>query len=657
MSEALPPAGAPPSAASWYEENRRYLLASIDRVRQALARSSAPAAEGAPVAPPVLPPAGLCPPPALDVLCGAFALTPFERDVLLLCAGVELDDEFAARCAALVGERARPHPTFGLAMTALPDGHWDATTPVAPLRRLRLIELLPGETLTTSPLRIEERVLHYLVGISYLDERLARCTAPVSPPEEMPPSHHELVAQIVALEQADKLSPPIIQLCHAAEADRDAAWGIAAAAARALGQKLQVLRISEAPADTSEREAIVSLWERELRLGAGALLIAYEEEETARAAFALAERLPGLRFLAGTEPGRAPTATIVRLDVQRPTKSEQRQLWQRHLGPLAATLNGQLDTLVSQFSLSSPGIRAASVRSVRSAATDRPLAGALWETCRTQLRAAMVGLAQRIEPATSWDDLILPAAQHDILREIAVHVRHRAKVCDTWGFAAKSARGLGVSALFSGASGTGKTMAAEILARELALDLYRIDLSQVVSKYIGETEKNLRRLFDRAEQGGAILLFDEADALFGKRSEVKDSHDRYANIEVSYLLSRMEVYRGLSILTTNQKSALDPAFLRRIRFFVSFPFPELSERTEIWRRAFPPDTPTQDLDPQKLARLNLAGGNIRNIALTAAFLAADSGEPVQMKHLLQAASRECAKLDRSVSAAEIGGWV
>ena len=235
-------------------------------------------------------------------------------------------------------------------------------------------------------------------------------------------------------------------------------------------------------------------------------------------------------------------------------------------------------------------------------------------------------------------------------------MRQRTTVYEAWGFAAKGSRGLGISALFAGASGTGKTMAAEVLAGELRLDLYRIDLSQVVSKYIGETEKNLRRVFDAAEEGGAILLFDEADALFGKRSEVKDSHDRYANIEVSYLLQRMEAYRGLAILTTNMKNALDTAFLRRLRFIVQFPFPDAAQRAEIWRRIFPADTPTDGLDIAKLARLNVAGGNIRNIALNAAFLAADAGQPVRMGHLLRAARSEYAKLEKVPAAAEIGGW-
>jgi SpoVK/Ycf46/Vps4 family AAA+-type ATPase len=230
-------------------------------------------------------------------------------------------------------------------------------------------------------------------------------------------------------------------------------------------------------------------------------------------------------------------------------------------------------------------------------------------------------------------------------------------VYDEWGFADRGSRGLGISVLFTGSSGTGKTMAAEVLANDLQLDLYRIDLSQVVSKYIGETEKNLKRVFDAAEEGGAVLLFDEADALFGKRSEVKDSHDRYANIEVSYLLQRMEAYRGLAILTTNMKQALDTAFLRRIRFVVQFPFPDSGQRAAIWQRSYPAQTPVRDLDYAKLAQLSVPGGNIRNIALHAAFLAAEAGEPVRMTHLLGAARVEYAKMERPLSETEIGGWV
>jgi SpoVK/Ycf46/Vps4 family AAA+-type ATPase len=272
-------------------------------------------------------------------------------------------------------------------------------------------------------------------------------------------------------------------------------------------------------------------------------------------------------------------------------------------------------------------------------------------------RPRLDDLAQRIESTATWEDLVLPEQQRQTLRDIRAHVQQRAKVYQNWGFAGKGGRGLGISALFSGASGTGKTMAAEVLAQELHLDVYRIDLSAVVSKYIGETEKNLRRIFDAAETGGAILLFDEADALFGKRTEVKDSHDRHANVEVSYLLQRMEAYQGLAILTTNLKGSLDQAFLRRIRFVVSFPFPDATGRAEIWQRIFPSLTPTEGLDVKKLAKLNAAGGNIRNIGLNAAFLAADAGEPVMMKHILQATRREYVKMEKTLTDVEIRGWV
>jgi SpoVK/Ycf46/Vps4 family AAA+-type ATPase len=261
-------------------------------------------------------------------------------------------------------------------------------------------------------------------------------------------------------------------------------------------------------------------------------------------------------------------------------------------------------------------------------------------------------LAHAIEPKAKWEDLELPAPQTQLLHQIAEQVGTRMAVYQDWGFADRMNRGLGISALFAGESGTGKTMAAEVLANELGLLLYRIDLSAVVSKYIGETEKNLRKLFDGAEDGGAILLFDEADALFGKRSEVKDSHDRYANIEINYLLQRMEAYRGLAILSTNMKTALDQAFVRRLRFIVNFPFPGPAERLAIWNKVFPLRTPLAELDYQRLSRLNLTGGSIHNIALNAAFLAAHAGTPVTMPLVLEAARNEFHKLEKPVNEAD-----
>jgi SpoVK/Ycf46/Vps4 family AAA+-type ATPase len=272
----------------------------------------------------------------------------------------------------------------------------------------------------------------------------------------------------------------------------------------------------------------------------------------------------------------------------------------------------------------------------------------LWQACRIAARAGMEQLATPIAAKAEWEQLVLPLEQKALLRQITDQVAQRNRVYDTWGFREKMNRGLGINALFAGESGTGKTMAAEVIANELQLDLFRIDLSAVVNKYIGETEKNLRKLFDAAEDSGAILFFDEADALFGKRSEVKDSHDRYANIEINYLLQRMESYRGLAILATNMKSALDKAFMRRLRFIVDFPFPAIEERKDIWRKVFPADTPVdKTLDYQRLASLNMTGGSIQNVALNAAFLAAQQNEGlVTMPLVLNAARTEFKKMER-----------
>ncbi|HXO43192.1 MAG TPA: ATP-binding protein, partial [Thermoanaerobaculia bacterium] len=335
-------------------------------------------------------------------------------------------------------------------------------------------------------------------------------------------------------------------------------------------------------------------------------------------------------------------------EVRPPAAAEQRDLWQAALAE-AGLAPSHLDPLVAQFRLGPAGIRAAcaAARSRLDTGAGGDALGLVWEACRALARPRLDDLARRSEAGAAWEDLVLPEEQLALLRRIASQVRQRFRVYETWGFAARGDRGLGVSALFTGASGTGKTTAAEVLGCELALDLYRVDLAAVVSKFIGETEKNLARIFAAAEEGGAVLLFDEADALFGKRSEVRDSHDRFANIEVSYLLQRLEAYRGLTILTTNFKENLDPAFLRRIGTVVDFPFPDRAQRGAIWRRIFPPQTPTAGLDCDRLARLTVNGGHIRNMALHAAFMAADAGEPVGMHHLHAAARHELAKLGRS----------
>jgi hypothetical protein len=651
---------------NWSSSNQRYLTAALAVVREVLEQHAArsagemEAATGPSHAQQALHEAAesMSAPSALETLCRTFRLSPFERDVLLLSAGAELDSSFSRLCADAQGDPTRTYPTFSLALAALPDAHWSALTPAGPLRHWRLIELGAGSSLTLSPLRIDECVLHFLTGTPHLDERLVGLVEPLRAAGELVPSHAALAQRIAAAwsQASGRSALPVIQLCGD---ERPGKRAVAAAACAALGLGLNVMPAQFIPANASELEALIRLLGREAALSATALLVDCDELDTADAARAgaisrLIERTAGPLIVTSRERQPVLERLTITLDVSKPSAGEQRTVWQHALGEAAHQLNGQVDRLVTQFSLSTPTIHAACAEATTD---DSPLnAHQLWDACRMQARPRLDNLAQRIEPAAGWDDLVLPAQQRETLRDIAAHVRHRATVYESWGFGSKGSRGLGISALFAGASGTGKTMAAEVLAGELRLDLYRIDLSAVVSKYIGETEKNLRRVFDAAEEGGAILLFDEADALFGKRSEVKDSHDRYANIEVSYLLQRMETYRGLAILTTNLKNALDTAFLRRIRFIVPFPFPDAAQRAEIWQRIFPADTPTDGLDVMKLSRLNVAGGHIRNIALSAAFLAAGANEPVRMPHLLRAARSEYAKLEKPLTESEIGGW-
>ncbi|MDC0744840.1 ATP-binding protein [Polyangium mundeleinium] len=598
-------------------------------------------------------------PAAIERIAAAFELSSFERDILLLCVGVELDPGLAGYCALLQGDRSRARPTFEVALSALPDAHWSALTPERPLRRYRLIEIMAGPTLTTSPLGVSERILHSLVGIDQLDERLGLLLAPELGPRALAPTHRALAADIVQLWSRDAPSSwPVVALSGE---ERSGKLGVATSAAAAQGLTLHVLHAADLPSSHAERDELLRLWEREARLSPSALFLDCEEMEAPgalRIALSFADRCWGAVFLASRFPARLERRAVTSFEVSKLGATEQRLVWREALGPAAEVLEGHLDTLVASFNLGAGSIQTLGhqVSAHFESEGAEGLAVRLWESCRARARPRLDDLAQRIPSTAGWDDLVLAHDELDTLRTLAAQARQRYRVYESWGFGEKSARGLGIGVLFAGVSGTGKTMAAEILSRELGLDLVRVDLSQVVSKYIGETEKNLSRIFDAAGEGGALLLFDEADALFGKRSEVKDSHDRYANIEVSYLLQRMEAYQGLAILTTNMKNALDTAFLRRLRFVVTFPFPDAQQRAEIWRRVFPRKTPTEGLDWQKLARLSVTGGNIRNIAVNAAFLAADAGDPVRMEHLRRAASAECLKLEKPALVAEIAGW-
>ena len=587
------------------------------------------------------------PPPPLVHLGAALGLSPFERNILLLCCGLEMDTRIAPLCALAQGDPGRPYPTFALAMALFPDPAWDAVFPTRPLRFWRLVEISQpaGVPLTVGALRADERITGYVLGLEGLDDRLAALLEHITGDEaDLAPSQTCLAAAVARV--LDCENPPVVQLLG-----RDVACKrlVAAHACCAVGRELYALPADRLPMDSVQAETLARLWGRESRLRPLALYL--EAGESAGEAERLAAHLlvsdGGALFVGAREP-LVLAGPVASFDVTKPSSAEQCAAWQSALGEYGGDLPARL---AGQFDLDLAAIRRLAAQSGLTAQAgggeDR-----VWETCRLAVRPRLDGVALRLDARATWDDLVLPQAETDLLHQVADQVGQRSKVYDEWGFGRKMNRGLGVTVLFAGESGTGKTMAAEVLAQHLHLDLYRVDLSAVVSKYIGETEKNLRHLFDAAEDGGVILFFDEADALFGKRSEVKDSHDRYANIEVNYLLQRMESYRGLAILATNMKSALDPAFLRRLRFVVSFLFPGPAERRRMWQKAFPTETPTDGLDFDRLARLNLTGGNIHTVALNAAFLAAQGQTPVHMGSVLSAARVEMTKLERPVNEAD-----
>ena len=593
--------------------------------------------------------------PALAMLADRLGLSAFERDLLLLCVGMELDTRFPALCAQAQHDPARPYPTFALAFAVLDSPSWDALSPGRPLRYWRLLEIhQPGaQPLVGAALAADERVVNFVKGLNYLDDRLMPLLAAL-PPAALPPSQQTLADQLLdALRHAPPGEPlPVVQLLGGDGVSKQA---IAQTVAAAFGAQAYRLSAELLPDAVGEQETLLRLWQRENQLQPLALYLDAAEVERGDAAATLVRRflarVGGLSFVDAREPWTTNAATrVLSVDVAKPSAVEQRAQWQRLLGDAAGA---QPQQLAGHFDFNLGRIEQIA-RGALAAVDGKPaeLAHALWQSALAHTRPALDQLAQRIEPKAGWDDLKLPDSEKSLLRQIADQVAGRGTVYDDWGFRARMNRGLSISALFAGESGTGKTMAAEVLARELGLSLYRIDLSAVVSKYIGETEKNLRKLFDAAEDGGAILFFDEADALFGKRSEVKDSHDRYANIEVNYLLQRLESFRGLAILATNMKGALDSAFLRRLRFVINFPFPGTAERRAIWASVFPAQAAVGTLDFDRLARLALTGGSIQGIALNAAFMAASSGVSIGMPLLLDAVRTEYRKLDKPINEAD-----
>ena len=557
-------------------------------------------------------------PVGLAELFTRFGLSGTARDVFLLAAAPELGAETAHAIAShplSLEARATPAMTSQL----LGPDSIGMLAPNALLSQAALVTLSPGRGLAQRCMSIDPGLVHFLYGAPAAGEALTHALRPC--PVNTVASNNDIDRLATALTAAHARDDrPVVHLDHT---DRLDAENLCAAAMAQLGLTAFILDRTavELPASRIAAELNRDL----VLLNAGLILPVAEADP-------LADLITAPCVIWGTP---APTT-------RRPLAELKPKKQARELAP--------------GLSLSATETRNAKMTH------SLGLSPSLIATARDRAARALDGLAQPITPQAKWDDLILPQAQMAQLRQLAAFQTHQKQVLQDWGFQAQSARGLGLAALFAGPSGTGKTMAAELVASALGQNgedaaLYRVDLSAIVSKYIGETEKNISRIFDAAENSGAVLLFDEGEALFGKRTtDVKDSLDRHANTETAYLLQRLEIYTGCAIVTTNLKQTVDEAFLRRFRVVMDFPFPDAAHREQIWRVIFPGDTPLQDLDYPALAKLAISGGFIRSIALSAAFIAAGDGTAITMAHMARAARSELGKLGKPLPENQLRGW-
>lgn len=591
-------------------------------------------------------------------LAVAFGLEPIDVELLLVTLAPDLDPRFERLYGYLHDDVSRRRASVGLALELCgPAAGPDAAPvrarlgPLAPLAagRLLIVEDADRPSLTRS-LRVPDRVIAHLLGDDSPDPQVeALLTGSVAVD----------LAEVAAVARGigAGLSPVYLR-------ERPGASGasVGLSALERLGLPAIALDLARlGPAD--DPAAVAAAASRDARLRGGGLVAGPVEslvERGTAAVRAFAElRCPVV--LVGSrdwEPAWSREPPLA-LDVPAPTAAQRHRLWSGSLdGDMPADFDPAAATIA--FRLAPEQIaRAARAARATALAGGRPMTAAdVAAGARAQNAAGLGRLARRIVPGVGWADLVLPPVVEAQLREITARARHRERVAGEWRMGAKGARGVGVTALFAGDSGTGKTLSAEVVAGDLGLDVYAIDLSTVVDKYIGETEKNLDRIFTEADRVNGVLLFDEADALFGKRSEVKDARDRYANVEVAYLLQRMERFEGLAILTTNLRANVDEAFVRRLDAIVDFPMPEQEHRRLLWQRNLTPELPrADDIDLDFLARqFRISGGNIRNICVTAAYLAAAEDRPVCMADLVRATEREYRKLGRLTVEAEFGEY-
>ena len=625
-----------------------------------------------------------------DRLLELFGLSEIERQILLICLAPELDLKYERLYAYLQDDVTKKRPTLDLVMRLLCptlEARLDVRRALEPGSALLEWELLtlhddPGARRPSLParyLKIDDRIARYLLGGDQIDGRLLELIDPqVGKPMA---AITEDIQQRLSLwasgwDRTWKNGSPVILFNGRYGSGRHTA---VLHLANAIGKPTLMLSMAGLPYSGLRPDQAVHLAEREALLSGGLVswdqlddLLQFDRESELsrdREAFirSLADSHTPTVLLANKawEPGRDLRGRpFLRLEFPAASYAARKTAWSAELNGSNSFTDEELSALAGRFQLNPGQIRDAVGRAMTLMWSRDPALPALQASdidaaSRVQSQHRLGLMARKLEPHYTWDDIVLPRQQLATLRLICTTVRQRPTVYGDWGFDRKLSTGKGMIALFSGVSGTGKTMASEIIANELGLDIFKINLSAVVSKYIGETEKNLERIFSEAQDTDAILFFDEADALFGKRSEVKDAHDRYANIETAYLLQRTEEYNGLVILASNIKKNMDEAFVRRIHFMVDFPFPEEPERLEIWRRTFPVPAPrAEDIDLHFLARkLKITGGNIRNILLIAAFLAAEEHAPISMRHLVRGASYEFQKIGKMIVEGDFEGYI
>ncbi len=631
----------------------------------------------------------------LEWIVRSFHLSSFEADVLLLALAPEVDLRYEKIFAYLQDDVTRKRPTLELALNLLCSSLEEkldrraSFSSLAPLIRHRLLQIAadPNQSEPSSLahyLRLDEQMKHLLLGQAGLDDRLSSFCELVEPSVQWNDLSLDDATKNAMLRLATdaRLSGKALRFYFQGRGGpekREAAQALA----NSLSSRLLIARTDRLP-DQANAPLLWTMVVREAQLQNAVLFItSLDDFRAADAPFRRRDLLESVAAFDGIiifsgkqawEPQSIPGLIVTPVDFQVSNFNERNARWQRELAVAGTAVDAEVEEkdvamLAGRFRLTPFQItQAVANAQSRSAwrqarvspaapvgASATPLLDELAASARAQCGHELAALTHQIEPRYWWDDLVLAPDTKAQLREICTQCECRDIVYDQWGFDRKLSLGKGLNVLFAGGPGTGKTMGAEVIAHELRLDLYRIDLSQVVSKYIGETEKNLDRIFTAAEDSNAILFFDEADALFGKRSEVRDAHDRYANIEISYLLQKMEEYRGASILATNLRQNLDEAFVRRLQAIVEFPFPDEECRRRIWEKAFPKEAPVApEVRFDLLAReVRLAGGNIKNMALAAAFFAASDGGVVRTAHLIQAAHREHQKLARSWNPGEL----